>query len=68
MARVIWEEIPTWVNHEKKIVCYTPVKSGHSTLRHILESNGYERVSKMRVNQKATRVCVDLLVEAHQST
>ena len=68
MARVIWEDIPTWVNHEKKTICYTPVKSGHSTLKHILESNGYERVSKMRVNQKTTRVCVDLDQEEFKTT
>ena len=44
--KVIWEDIPTWVNHEKEIVCYTPVKSGHSTIYNILLDNGFERISK----------------------
>lgn len=46
MKHVIWEEIPTYVNHDKKIVVYTPVKSGHSTIKHLLLDNGYTLITK----------------------
>ena len=50
MARAIWEDIPTWVNHDKKKICYTPVKNGHTTIYNILIDDGYERINEHMVD------------------